>query len=333
MAIAGVEQLLGEQSGVVSRKQVFGLELDDAYIERRLRRKEWAKVHRGVYVNHTGELSWLQRAWAATVYYWPAALSHGSALQIYGLRTTGQRDASIHVAVDQGRRVSELAGVRLHRVNNLSSVVQPSRSPARLRLEHSLLDVASTAERNSDAIALLADACQCRRTTAHRLAAALEQRVSLPRRQLLLQVLSDVAEGVYSVLEHRYLTRVERPHGLPTGKRQRQVTQGRSVAYRDVEYLGLAVVVELDGRLGHEETLDRWDDMDRDVDSATFGDLTMRVSWKHVEDPCRTAVAVARVLKARGWKGKLKPCADQCAVHRIIGVFPAPGGGNTPMPA
>ena len=38
-------------------------------------------VHPGVYVNHTGELTWLQRAWAAVLFAWPAALSHDSALR------------------------------------------------------------------------------------------------------------------------------------------------------------------------------------------------------------------------------------------------------------
>jgi len=56
-----VKGLLVAQGGVVSRSQVLGAGLDDAYIERRLRRREWAKVHRGVYVDHTGELSCLQR--------------------------------------------------------------------------------------------------------------------------------------------------------------------------------------------------------------------------------------------------------------------------------
>lgn len=84
--------------------------------------------------------------------------------------------------------------------------------------------------------------------------AVLEMRPNLPRRAFLVDVLGDVAAGVYSVLEHRSLTRVERPHGPPTGKRQRRVRPGRTSAYRDVEYVGLATVAELDGRLGHEET-------------------------------------------------------------------------------
>lgn len=333
MTIERVQHLFAEQSGVVSRRQVIALGFDDDLVARQLRRREWAKVHPGIYVDHTGEPTWLQKAWAAVLYYWPAALSHESSLHIHGTRNTGRQDDLVHIAVDQKRRVVDLPGVRLHRVCRLSDVIQPNRAPPRLRLEHSLLDVASAAKRNADAIAVLGDACQEQRTTAKRLCAALEHRVNLPRRQFLLRVLTDVAEGVYSVLEHRYLTRVERPHGLPTARRQRRVHQGRSSAYRDVEYLNLATVVELDGRLGHEMTLDRWEDMERDVDSAALGDVTLRVGWKHVEDPCRTAVAVARVLVARGWRGKLTPCSPECVVHVGIGVCPAPGAGQTPMPA
>ena len=58
------------------------------------------------------------------------------------------------------------------------------------------------------------------------------------RRGLLTEILADVAAGAYSALERRYLTRVERPHGLPTGSRQRRVSVGRRIHYRDVEDVG-----------------------------------------------------------------------------------------------
>src|SRR6185437_3607346 len=97
-----------------------------------------------------------------------------------------------------------------------------------------LVGVASRQRSEAGAIACLADGCQSRRTTPHRVADALVRHPRLKHRQLLLEVLEDVATGAYSALEHRYLTRVERPHGLPTGKRQRRVRAGRSAAYRDV---------------------------------------------------------------------------------------------------
>lgn len=120
-------------------------------------------------------------------------------------------------------------------------MLQPSRRPPRVRLEDAVLDVASDARDEAAAVAVLADACQSRRTTAGRLWRRLSARPKLPRRKFLSALLVDVASGAYSVLEHRYLTRVERPHGLPTGRRQRVVRTGRGAAYRDVEYEGLGV--------------------------------------------------------------------------------------------
>lgn len=80
-----IAEILGAQGGVVSRRQVLAAGLNNAFIERKLRRRVWARVHRGVYVAHTGHLSWEQRAWAAILCFWPAALSHGSALTAHHL--------------------------------------------------------------------------------------------------------------------------------------------------------------------------------------------------------------------------------------------------------
>ncbi len=271
-------------------------------------------MHRGVYVDHTGRPTWRQHAWAAVLATWPSALCGESALVLDGLRPdpAAWRPATIHVAVDQNRRVQQFEGVQIHRVTDLGEAVQPSRSLPRVRLERALVDVASAARDDAEAIAVLADACQAGRTTPARLALHLRGRRRLARRRFLLQVLEDVAAGAYSVLEHRYLTRVERPRGLPTAKRQRRVERGRSAAFRDVEYLATATVVELDGRLGHEWQRDRWRDLGRDVDSAVAGGLTVRLGWQQILDPCRTACLVARLLTARGWGGEVRGCSPTC---------------------
>jgi hypothetical protein len=70
-------------------------------------------------------------------------------------------------------------------------------------------------------------------------------------------VLADIAAGTNSVLEWLYLTRVERPHRLPAGKRQRAVAKTRGAAYRDVEHIACGVIIELDGRVGHDLARDR----------------------------------------------------------------------------
>lgn len=314
----GLAALMTEQDGVISRRQVLLLGGDDNVIECRLRSREWARVHRGVYVDHTGVPTWRQRAWAAVLYHWPAALCHVSALRLHGLTSAGDHlDGPIHVAVDAGRRPRPCSGVRPHRVAGLPERLHPSRTPPCVHLEEAVLEVASGARDEAAAVAVLADACQSRRTTAERLVRRLARRPRLPRRRFLLALLADVATGAFSVLEHRYLTRVERPHGLPTGRRQRVVRRGRSTGYRDVEYQGLGVVVELDGRLGHEFQSDRWDDLDRDIDSAVDGDVTVRAGWRQVLDPCRLAGAVSRLLAGRGWTGELRRCGPRCTASRF----------------
>jgi hypothetical protein len=87
---------------------------------------------------------------------------------------------------------------------------------------------------------------------------------------------------------------------------------GRSICYRDVEYLGYDLVSELDGRLGHESEVDRWADMDRDNRSA--GDaLTLRFGHRHVMDrACETAAIVADGLRRRGWQGSPRRCGPDC---------------------
>jgi hypothetical protein len=97
-----------------------------------------------------------------------------------------------------------------------------------------------------------------------------------------------------------------------------------------VEYLGLGAVVELDGRLGHELAADRWDDLDRDITSLLVGDTTMRLGWRHVLEPCRTADAVDRFLGALGWAEGATPCGPGCALGRDRLRLPNTGGSSAP---
>ncbi|WP_371814791.1 type IV toxin-antitoxin system AbiEi family antitoxin domain-containing protein [Mycobacterium sp. DL440] len=152
----GIEDVLRRQSGVISRRQALDAGLQQHDIRRLLRRNEWARVHDGVYIDHTGPLAWLQRAWAAVLYAAPAALCLESALTDEG--------AVIHVAVSRDRGVlAEPYGVRVHHVAHLQERVLWHVGPPRLRFEEAALDVACQAISEFDAIAVLANACQSRR--------------------------------------------------------------------------------------------------------------------------------------------------------------------------
>ena len=331
-----IRRLLDHQRQVLSRKQVIAHGGSDTDIARKLRRHEWAQVHPGVYVGHTGPLTREQQEWAAVLYYAPAALTGRSAMRAYGLLIgTGlepsERHQMVHLAVDRDRRVNARPGIRVTRMLRFEEDVLENYSPPRVRLEHVTLELASAARREVDAVAIICDAVQSRRTTAGRLLAALEARPRLRHRALLRRILADVTSGAYSVLEREYLLRVERPHGLPTGSRQRRVRIGRSSAYRDVDYVQHDTIVELDGRLGHETAQDRWSDLERDIDSAVAGSLTVRLGWGQVLDPCRVAAAVHRVLRTRGWIGHARGCSPACPVSRISGAQQAPGARQTPQ--
>jgi hypothetical protein len=298
---------LRAQDGLVSRRQVLDLGGTDNDIERLLRRREWARVHPGVYADHTGSLTWPQCAWAAVLLLAPAALSGSSALRAHGVRGHDAR-SRVEVAVAAQRHVRQPTGVRLVRLRRFEAVAQLHLSPPRVRVEPALLRVASRAGSLDAAVAVLADGCQSGRTTPVRLIAELATIDRIPRRQLIEDVLADLAEGAFSALERRYLRDVERAHALPRAARQR-VAGG---AVRDVEYGRWRTRVELDGRLGHEWSSDRWDDLDRDIDSAVEDHLTVRIGWRQVLQPCRLAERMTRILVARGWPGRPRRCGPTC---------------------
>ena len=311
----GLARLLRRQDGVVSRRQVTELGGTPEDIRRKRRRREWVTVHPGVYVDHTGTLTRRQRQWAAVLACGPGAVLHReSALEAAGLtRDRGEAVSVVHVAIDASRTVQPPDGVRVERIRDLASWVPAARHPPRCSVELAALKVASRRDALG-AIAVLADVCRQGVSEPHRLAAALDRLPRLAGRARMLEVLRDVASGAHSVLEERYLDRVERAHGLPVGVRQQREVTSRGVVLRDVLYADHGTLVELDGRFGHTDTDDRWNDLDRDLIAAGTGRLTLRLGWGQVMAPCRLAAAVGRVLQTRGWSGEVAPCGPQCAL-------------------
>lgn len=309
--LSPLADLLDLQQGVVARRQVLDLAGEsDATIRRRLRRRDWVTVHPGVYVNHTGPLTWLQRAWAAVLYAAPAVLAGESAIRAGD--GPGRRDRAdgepIHVAIAADRTVEDQPGIAIHRMVWFEQSAQRNLSPPRVRIEQAVIDVAACASSDLQAIATLSDAVRSRRTTPDRLLAVVTVRRRLARRALIVGVLDDAASGTASVLEVEYLRRVERAHGLPRAERQvREVTSG--VVYRDAEIKDLRLVIELDGRLGHSSTSERDADLERDLDVAATDRGTIRLGWGQVHvRPCATAAKLAIVLARRGWQGQLQSC-------------------------
>jgi len=310
------DEVLALQDGVITRQQALAGGLTLSEIRRGLRRRDWVGVYPGVYVNHTGPLTWRQRAWCAVLSVPGSALSHQSAVAaVVGAKERSPTDP-IHLAVHRKASAPQRAGVAVHRYAQLEERVLWNAHPPRVRVEHALIDLAGAAHTEIVAIAHLADAVQARITTAPRLLAALGARPWCKRRKLLEGVLADIHDGTGSVLEHAYLTRVERPHGLPKPRRQAPTRVGRR-GYRDVEY-DEGLIVELDGRAPHDNALSRDRDMERDLDAAVAQEQpTLRLGWGQVYGrPCVTAEKVAKKLTALGWSGAITRCAN-CKVPSV----------------
>jgi hypothetical protein len=158
--VEGVPSILEQQDGVISRRQVIAHGWADHDIARMLRQRLWAPVFEGVYVDHTGRLSWKQQAWAAVLFSWPAALTHGSALRAAeGPGRRGDTESQIEVIVARKRHLVVPNGVRLHRRRDFETLVQWNLGPPRVRYEQAAIDVAVGAATEFEAIAVLARQC------------------------------------------------------------------------------------------------------------------------------------------------------------------------------
>lgn len=309
-----IRDLLRGQDGTISRAQLLAHGRAPHDLERLVRRRELVRLLPGAFVDHTGDPTWTQRAWAGIHHFGPAALAGGSALRAAIGPTWRHHSESgpVHLVVPADVRRRPDPGYVVRRCRAFDEVVLANTSPPRMRWERAALEVAAT-RGDLDAVQLLADVCQSRRTTADRVLDTAAAMVALPRRAWLRRVLTDIAAGTCSVLEHGYLDRVERPHGLPAGTRQRSVHGGR----RDVEYGGLGQVVELDGRLFHDSAAQRDTALERDLATAADREHAVRLGWGQVFDrPCRTAGRVGALLSHRGWVGPVRACRADC---------PAPG--------
>ncbi|HKA68006.1 MAG TPA: type IV toxin-antitoxin system AbiEi family antitoxin domain-containing protein [Actinomycetes bacterium] len=309
-AEATLAEIAATQGGVISRRQAFGAGLGRDSIRRRLRAGRWSRVHAGVYAVAPSRPT-LHRVWAGLLYAGADAVaSHHTAAWLDGF---AHEPAEIEVTIPERRRVRPVAGIRVYRSIAIESRRHPSRIPPRTRVEDTVLDLAERADHVGDMVAVVSWACRERLTTAERIAVVAAGRKKFRNRPELAAVLEDVASGTLAVLEHLYLTLVERAHGLPAGLRQVGIGRGLRTEYRDVYYRGFGLVVELDGAVGHSADADRSRDMRRDNADVLAGQLVLRFMFADVaRRPCVVAAQVLLALGQRGWDGRPRRCGPAC---------------------
>jgi hypothetical protein len=299
-----------DQAGVVARAQLVAWGADDTWLSRQVDSGRWQRLHRGVFLTHSGPVPWRSRAWAAVLRAGPgAALSHASAARLHDF--TAREAGPIQVTIPQSRRVDPAPGIVLHRRSRMPPAAG---QPRRTWRGDTVVDLAAAAWTDDDAVGWVCDAVRAG-TRPHEIEAALARRTRVRNGALLRDLIQEVAEGVESPLERRYHRDVERRHGLPLSVLQvRQVVGGASIR-ADAVYDGFGVRAELDGSLGHpggRTDADTWRDNAVLIERR---DITLRYRWRHVAAaPCATAAQVAAALRSRGWNGRPRPCGPRCQV-------------------
>lgn len=312
-------ELFGWQCGVASRAQVVGHGTSLGQIRAELGAERWQQVHRNVYASFSGALPRLAEFWAGVLTGGTGAvLSHESAAELDGLIDPQPPGTLVHVTVPVERRVSRQPGVRIHYLHRLPTARHPTFAPPRLRIEETVLGLTDASRTAVEAMGWVLRACQRRLTTPERLLVAMSQHKKMCWRPMLEGALTDAGDGVQSLLEMRYLHDVERAHGLPRADRQRKGRVLGARVWRDVRYSPYRTIVELDGRLGHEDD-GRLRDMRRDNVSTVGGADSLRFGWTDVTyGSCEAAAQVALVLARNGWAGTARACSPSCLLPVIM---------------
>ena len=310
-----IRNLLDRQRGVLARWQVTAMAVDTGVVTARLRSGRWQRVHLGVYAAFTGQLGREAELWAAVLRAGPrAVLSHQSAAELDGF--AAGPSALIHVTVPLAQHMSRVPGLVVHRSGRLDVARHPARIPPRTRVEETALDLAQLATTFDDAFSWISRPCSARLTTPGLVLQTMQSRPRIRWRGQLAVALSDIAEGVHSPLEYRYVRDVERPHGLPPAQRQVLIIRGSQHQYLDNLYQEFGIGVELDGQAFHPAE-ERWRDISRDNALAAEGILILRYSWSDISRrACQVATQIGDAAGQRGWRGPLRCCGPSCDVGR-----------------
>jgi hypothetical protein len=309
-------ELLAAQGGAIARGQSAASGLDPYAMRSKVRSGRWQRLQRGVYATFSGDPARETMLWGALLRAGPdAVLSHQTAAERHGLidEPSSLITITVPAARHPGQR-TKIPGVVIHRSDAILRTRHPAMFPPCTRVEDTVLDLIQVAPTFDDAYMWICRAIGRRRTTADRLREAMDARKKVRWRHEIAVALGDADGGALSVLEHRYVHRVERPHGLPAARRQARIGRGTGNRYLDNLYHEYGVCVELDGTAAHPAD-EQWRDKRRD-NAHLVGDIvTLRFGLLDLGDRrCETAGAVATLLRRRGWTGSPHGCGRGCGL-------------------
>lgn len=309
----GLQELLADHDGVVSTSEVLMYMTEDQ-LRWQISSGRWQKPARGVVVTQSGPLTYRQALWAALLRAGPrAALAGLTAARLDGFKGFDDKrsfgDTPIHLLAPAGyKRRTPPPGliVITHYARTLTEEdVHPFRQPRRTRIARSLIDAAAWMPTERGAMAILAAGVEQRLVRAQDLSQVVDRMGALHRRKLIRETIGDVAGGSQALSELDFTRQVIRAFRLPEPSRQaaRRDAKGRR-RWTDVTWDNYKIVEEIDGAHHAKDPLQRWDDMERDIDLGLDGYLTLRFpAWFVRTNPEYVAGKILEALRRAGYRG------------------------------
>lgn len=296
---AYVERLAAEQSGIVSRRQLYALGVTRAELRANLAADRWARIGRQSICVHRGPLTQRAQHWAAVFEGGPRAyLDGGSALIEAGLESFAMD--RIRVSVPRGAPCPRGPGIDVRQTRRWSEDDLAAGGMRRSRVEVAAIRHALWARSDREAALVLTMVVQQRLSTAERLGAEMLKVRRDKRRAFIHGVLLDLIGGVRSLGELD-VARECRRRGLPEPSRQvlRKGRNGRY--YLDVYWDDWKVVVEIDG-IQHVLAPQVIGDALRQNDLSIHGDTVLRLPLLGLRvAPDDFFDQIEAALRARGW--------------------------------
>lgn len=228
-----------------------------------------------------------------------AALSHTTALAVWGLHTLGR---PLHLTVDQGLKRAGAPDLVVHRrlrFDPHSAQCVERRGLRITALPRTIIDSWPLLP-IQDRRPLALDVARQGLVTATQLRDALAERPNVGGRRTLQQTIDLVEDGCQSELEAHGVLNVFRHRSLPPSIGQYRVELPTGRIKLDRAWPEVKLAVELDGTAHHTSPEDRRKDLARDRALAALGWVVLRFTYADVlRDPDGVRAKVLEVYRAR----------------------------------
>jgi very-short-patch-repair endonuclease len=271
------------QHGLFTIRQAADAGFATTTINARVVAGQWQRLGRGVLGFSGVPVTFRRAAMAATMSIDGAVASHETAATLHGFRYLESRPIAISVPPASWQ---QLPGVHVHRYQDLADrwITTVHGIPA-TNPERTMIDLAAVLR--PARLELVLDAALAQNVDIGRLIFAFNRLARRGRRGIgrlrpLLDARGDGYVAPDSELEKRFLQLVRR-NQLPEPVRQMPTWwEARLIGLADFAFPVAKVIVEVDGRLGHTQLLDREGDLLRDQLAGAAGWRVLRITYRQL---------------------------------------------------